>query len=166
MTSSGRLVAACVLAGGMACATVALHASPAASQVGFDDGIELLGQTFAVGGGDTARFELVVVADVPEIGPTTTPEQAEWFADSFAKMVANIEQAVVGKSHTVRLAVFPHAGARPLAGAFSERPAPGSSNPGPAAHSGRPGCFTICCGSESPRCWHGVYKPAALQNRA
>lgn len=34
-----------------------------------------------------------------------TPEQAAWFADAFGKVVGNIEQAVLGKTHTVRLAV-------------------------------------------------------------
>ena len=36
---------------------------------------------------------------------TMTPEQAAWFADTFDKLVANIEQAVLGKTHTVRLAL-------------------------------------------------------------
>ncbi|MCU1498145.1 MAG: MoxR family ATPase [Acidimicrobiales bacterium] len=36
---------------------------------------------------------------------STTPEQAAWFADSFDKLVANVEQAVVGKTHPVRLAL-------------------------------------------------------------
>ena len=34
-----------------------------------------------------------------------TPEQATWFADTFARLVANIEQAIVGKPHTSRLAL-------------------------------------------------------------
>jgi MoxR-like ATPase len=34
-----------------------------------------------------------------------TPEQANWFADAFGKLVGNVEQAVLGKTHTVRLAV-------------------------------------------------------------
>ena len=34
-----------------------------------------------------------------------TPEQAAWFADAFGKVVGNIERAVLGKTHTVRLAV-------------------------------------------------------------
>ena len=34
-----------------------------------------------------------------------TPEQALWFADTFGKLVANVEQAVLGKNHVVRLAV-------------------------------------------------------------
>jgi len=32
-----------------------------------------------------------------------TPAQAHWFADTFGKLVANIETAVVGKTHAVRL---------------------------------------------------------------
>lgn len=32
-----------------------------------------------------------------------TPEQATWFADAFQRLVTNIEQAVLGKTHTVRL---------------------------------------------------------------
>ena len=32
-----------------------------------------------------------------------TPAQATWFADAFQKLVTNIEQAVLGKTHTVRL---------------------------------------------------------------
>lgn len=34
-----------------------------------------------------------------------TPEQAHWFADTFSKLVANVEQAIVGKPHTIRLAL-------------------------------------------------------------
>jgi MoxR-like ATPase len=34
-----------------------------------------------------------------------TPEQAGWFADTFGKLVTNIERAVVGKTHVVRLAL-------------------------------------------------------------
>jgi MoxR-like ATPase len=34
-----------------------------------------------------------------------TPEQGLWFADTFGKLVANAEQAVLGKNHVVRLAV-------------------------------------------------------------
>ena len=36
---------------------------------------------------------------------TTTPEQAAWFADSFDKLVGNVELAIVGKTHPVRLAL-------------------------------------------------------------
>ncbi len=36
---------------------------------------------------------------------TTTPEQATWFAESFQKLVGNVEQAIVGKTHPVRLAL-------------------------------------------------------------
>jgi len=34
-----------------------------------------------------------------------TDEQAAWFCDSFTKLVANVEQAIVGKTETVRLAL-------------------------------------------------------------
>jgi len=34
-----------------------------------------------------------------------TPEQALWFAESFDKLVKNIEEAIVGKSHPIRLAL-------------------------------------------------------------
>lgn len=37
--------------------------------------------------------------------PDMTPEQAAWFADTFSRLVANVEQAVVGKTHVVRLAL-------------------------------------------------------------
>jgi len=36
--------------------------------------------------------------------PITT-EQAEWFGDSFSRLVANVEQAIVGKTEVVRLAI-------------------------------------------------------------
>lgn len=36
---------------------------------------------------------------------TLNQEQAAWFADAFGRIVANVEQAVLGKTHTVRLAV-------------------------------------------------------------
>ena len=35
---------------------------------------------------------------------STTPEQAAWFADSFQRLVGNVEQAILGKTHAVRLA--------------------------------------------------------------
>ncbi|MBM9461715.1 MoxR family ATPase [Nocardioides sp. zg-536] len=35
---------------------------------------------------------------------TLTPEQSQWFAGTFAQLVANVERAVVGKTHVVRLA--------------------------------------------------------------
>jgi MoxR-like ATPase len=35
----------------------------------------------------------------------TTSEQATWFAETFEKLVGNVEQAVLGKTHIVRLAV-------------------------------------------------------------
>jgi MoxR-like ATPase len=34
-----------------------------------------------------------------------TSDQARWFAGAFAKLVANVEQAVIGKPHIVRLAL-------------------------------------------------------------
>jgi MoxR-like ATPase len=34
-----------------------------------------------------------------------TSEQAGWFADTFARLVGNVEQAVVGKTHVIRLAL-------------------------------------------------------------
>jgi len=34
---------------------------------------------------------------------TMTIEQAEWFADTFEKLVANVGQAVLGKEHVIRL---------------------------------------------------------------
>jgi MoxR-like ATPase len=34
-----------------------------------------------------------------------TPEQAAWFAETFDKLVANVDQAIVGKDHPVRLAL-------------------------------------------------------------
>jgi MoxR-like ATPase len=37
--------------------------------------------------------------------PTVTAEQATWFAQSFGALAANVEQAVLGKQHTVRLAI-------------------------------------------------------------
>jgi MoxR-like ATPase len=34
-----------------------------------------------------------------------TPEQATWFANTFGQLVDNVEQALLGKTHTVRLAL-------------------------------------------------------------
>lgn len=34
-----------------------------------------------------------------------TPEQAHWFAETFSKLVGNVEQAIVGKTHPIRLAL-------------------------------------------------------------
>ncbi|MGB8861254.1 MAG: MoxR family ATPase [Ilumatobacteraceae bacterium] len=34
-----------------------------------------------------------------------TPEQAHWFSETFGKLVGNVEQAIVGKTHTIRLAL-------------------------------------------------------------
>ncbi|MVA75273.1 AAA domain-containing protein [Auraticoccus sp. F435] len=36
---------------------------------------------------------------------TITPEQARWFSDSFSAIVRNVERVVLGKTHTVQLAV-------------------------------------------------------------
>jgi MoxR-like ATPase len=37
--------------------------------------------------------------------PAVTAEQADWFARSFGALVTNVEQAVLGKQHVVRLAI-------------------------------------------------------------
>ncbi len=37
--------------------------------------------------------------------PTVTAEQVNWFAQSFGALVANVEQAVLGKQHIVKLAL-------------------------------------------------------------
>jgi MoxR-like ATPase len=37
--------------------------------------------------------------------PTVTAEQANWFTQSFGALVTNVEQAVLGKQHIVRLAI-------------------------------------------------------------
>jgi MoxR-like ATPase len=37
--------------------------------------------------------------------PTVTAEQASWFAQSFGALVTNVEQAVLGKRHVVKLAI-------------------------------------------------------------
>jgi MoxR-like ATPase len=37
--------------------------------------------------------------------PTVTNEQVTWFAQSFGALVTNVEQAVLGKQHVVRLAI-------------------------------------------------------------
>ncbi len=34
-----------------------------------------------------------------------TPENAQWFAQTFEQLVANVERAIVGKTHTIRLAI-------------------------------------------------------------
>ena len=34
---------------------------------------------------------------------TVTHEQATWFADAFQKLVANVDKAIVGKDHVIRL---------------------------------------------------------------
>ena len=64
---------------------------------------------------------------------TITQEQADWFAETFAKLVANVEQAVLGKQHVVELRFtamiseghvlledFPGTGKTSLARAISE----------------------------------------------
>ena len=64
---------------------------------------------------------------------TITQEQADWFAETFAKLVANVEQAVLGKQHVVELMFtamiseghvlledFPGTGKTSLARAISE----------------------------------------------
>jgi MoxR-like ATPase len=37
--------------------------------------------------------------------PDMTPEQVGWFADIFTRLVTNVGQAVVGKTHVICLAV-------------------------------------------------------------
>jgi MoxR-like ATPase len=39
------------------------------------------------------------------VGETMTPEQTDWFARAFATLVTNVEKVVIGKQHTVRLAL-------------------------------------------------------------
>ncbi|WP_166865943.1 MULTISPECIES: MoxR family ATPase [unclassified Salinibacterium] len=36
---------------------------------------------------------------------TVTQEQATWFADAFQKLVSNVDKAIVGKSHVIRLVI-------------------------------------------------------------
>ncbi|MGK9146180.1 MoxR family ATPase [Plantibacter flavus] len=36
---------------------------------------------------------------------TVTQEQADWFADAFGKLVDNVEQAILGKEHVIKLVV-------------------------------------------------------------
>lgn len=36
---------------------------------------------------------------------TVTQEQADWFADAFGKLVGNVDQAILGKDHVIRLVV-------------------------------------------------------------
>ena len=36
---------------------------------------------------------------------TVTTDQAQWFAQAFTQMVANVDQAVLGKQHVIRLAL-------------------------------------------------------------
>jgi MoxR-like ATPase len=71
---------------------------------------------------------------------TITQEQADWFAETFAKLVANVEQTVLGKQHVIELMFtamiseghvlledFPGTGKTSLARAISES-VDGSSN--------------------------------------
>ncbi|WP_229051835.1 MoxR family ATPase [Aeromicrobium sp. Leaf350] len=37
--------------------------------------------------------------------PTLTPDQTQWFATTFGQLVGNVEQAVVGKTHQIQLAM-------------------------------------------------------------
>src|SRR6056297_1039604 len=34
-----------------------------------------------------------------------TPEQAQWFSETFGQLVGNVERAIMGKPHTIRLAL-------------------------------------------------------------
>ena len=34
-----------------------------------------------------------------------TPDQADWFRQSFSRLVSNVELAILGKPHPVRLAL-------------------------------------------------------------
>ena len=36
---------------------------------------------------------------------SVTQEQADWFAEAFGKLVGNVEQAILGKEHVIRLVV-------------------------------------------------------------
>ena len=86
---------------------------------------------------------------------TVTQDQAAWFAQTFSAMVANVEQAVLGKEHVIRLALtcmlseghllledFPGTGKTQLARAIGEHRAGhqqrGSSSP------------PTCCPATSP----------------
>ena len=37
--------------------------------------------------------------------PHLTPDQTQWFATTFGQLVGNVEQAVVGKTHQIQLAM-------------------------------------------------------------
>lgn len=49
---------------------------------------------------DQSRTERVAGAD----RPTMTQEQATWFSDIFNRLVVNVDQVLMGKSHVIRLA--------------------------------------------------------------
>ena len=36
---------------------------------------------------------------------SVTQEQADWFAEAFGKLAGNVEQAILGKEHVIRLVV-------------------------------------------------------------
>ena len=86
---------------------------------------------------------------------TVTTDQAQWFAQAFSQMVANVDQAVLGKQHVIRLALtcllseghllledFPGTGktqlARALASTVQGTQQPRSSSP------------RTCCRATSP----------------
>ena len=86
--------------------------------------------------------------------PTVTSEQANWFARAFGALVSNVEQAVLGKQHIVRLALvclvaeghllledFPGTGKTTLAKALA------NSVQGSTAGSSSP---PTCCPATSP----------------
>ena len=41
---------------------------------------------------------------------TLTPDQTQWFATTFGQLVGNVEQAVVGKTHQIQLAMASRSG--------------------------------------------------------
>ena len=43
------------------------------------------------------------MTDTAAATPTVTPDQAGWFADAFEKLVGNIDRAILGKEHAIRL---------------------------------------------------------------
>ncbi len=86
--------------------------------------------------------------------PAVTSEQANWFARAFGALVSNVEQAVLGKQHVVRLALtcmmseghllledFPGTGKTRW-----RRPSPTRCRARTAASSSRP----TCCPQMSP----------------
>ena len=36
---------------------------------------------------------------------TVTQEQADWFAGAFTQLVANVDKAILGKEHSIRLVI-------------------------------------------------------------